>query len=138
MDFGPDPEKDFDDITPYEKLIPKKTPHEAKPEIKGKILKMQEPVTKEEHELKDGCRVKTLIKPKVEADKDIDDSHQVQVLKKKFKFYSCRSSIISYKESIKGHRRQIKRCCPNLLKKNFVFSLFLSFSFRHASLNSWR
>jgi len=31
MDFGPDPEQDSDDITPYEKLVPKQVPHDAKP-----------------------------------------------------------------------------------------------------------
>jgi hypothetical protein len=44
MDFGPDPEQDSDDITPDAELTPEKVPHDVKPEIKGKMLMMQEPV----------------------------------------------------------------------------------------------
>jgi hypothetical protein len=44
MEFGPDPEQDSDDITPYAELAPEQVPHDVKPEIKGKMLMMQEPV----------------------------------------------------------------------------------------------
>jgi hypothetical protein len=114
MEFGPNHEKDSNDITPDAKLILEKVPPEAKLEIKGKILNMQEPVREvlnkkskkspkyemrprkykfsielnkpfieELQELKNGSRVKTLIKTKVEIDREMDDHHQVQVMKKK-------------------------------------------------------
>jgi hypothetical protein len=44
-------------------------------------IDLNKPIAEEEQGLKNGSKVKTLIKPKVEADRDIDDNHQVQALK---------------------------------------------------------
>jgi hypothetical protein len=45
-------------------------------------IDLNKPVVEEEHGLKNGSKVKAEIKPKIEADRDMDDSnHQVQALK---------------------------------------------------------
>jgi hypothetical protein len=132
VDLGPDLEQDSNDITLDAELTPEQVPHDVKPEVKGKMLMMQEPVretidkkyekapryemrprksklsidlnkpvTKEEQGLKDGSKVKTLIKPKVEADREMDDNHQVQALKQqnddmkqKFRVYNNKNRIL--------------------------------------------
>jgi hypothetical protein len=43
-DFGPNPEKDSNDRNPYENIIHEKAPHDVKPDIKGKMLRMQQPM----------------------------------------------------------------------------------------------
>jgi hypothetical protein len=114
MDFGPDHEHESDDITLYVDIVSEKVAHDLKPYIKGKMLRMQEPVreeideklekapkyemmprkfkisidlnkpvAKEEQGLKDGSKVNTLVKTKVEYEKEMDDNNQVQVLKQK-------------------------------------------------------
>jgi hypothetical protein len=46
-------------------------------------IDLNKPVPEREHRLENGSNVKKLIKTKVEADKEMDDNHQVQFLKKK-------------------------------------------------------
>jgi ribosomal protein S20 len=52
--------------------------------MKSKIsIDLNKPVEKEEKGLKNGSKLKTLIKKKVEAIREMDDNQQVQALKQK-------------------------------------------------------
>jgi hypothetical protein len=78
-------------------------------------IDLNKPITEEEHGLKDGSKVKTLIKPKVEADKDIDDNHQVQVLKQQIQ------SLQQQKQDLEMQHTKLQkstRSCKRSIRKH--------------------
>jgi len=55
--------------------------YEMRPRKSQFSIDLNKPVTEEEHGLKDGSKVNTFIKPKVETDREMDENNQVQVMK---------------------------------------------------------
>jgi len=55
--------------------------YEMRPRKSKCLIDLNKPVAEEEKGLKNGSKVNTLIKKKVEAERDMDDNHQVQALK---------------------------------------------------------
>jgi len=55
--------------------------YERRPRKFKLSIDLNKPVAKEEHGLKNGNKVNTLIKTKFETDKEMDDNHWVQALK---------------------------------------------------------
>ena len=150
MEFCPNLEQDSGDLNTDAKLVHEQVPHEAKPDIKGKLLKMKEPVrealdkkfkkapryemrprksqfsidlnkpvTEEEHGLKDGSKVNTFIKPKVETDREMDENHQVQVMKQQIQ------SLQQQKQDLEMKHTKLQEKYQNLQKKHHKTCMFL-------------
>jgi hypothetical protein len=59
----------------------KRSRYEMRPRKSKLSIDLNKPIVEEEHGLKVGSKVKAEVKPKIEANRDIDDNHQVQALK---------------------------------------------------------
>jgi len=64
-----------------DKKLEKAPRYETRPRKSKISIDLNKPVVEEEQRLKNGSKVKTLIKTKVESDRDMNDNHKVQDLK---------------------------------------------------------
>jgi mRNA-degrading endonuclease RelE of RelBE toxin-antitoxin system len=67
----------------FDKKIEKAPRYEMRPRKSKLFIDLNNLVIEEEHGIKDGSKVKTLIKTKVEDNREMDNNRQVQALKKK-------------------------------------------------------
>jgi DNA repair exonuclease SbcCD ATPase subunit len=89
-------------------------------------IDLNKPVTEEEQGLKNGRKVKTLIKPKVEADREMDDNHQVQALKQQNDDMRQQiQSLQQQKQDLELQHNKLQKKYQKLQKKHQKTCMFL-------------